>query len=529
MRAARSKAGIPNWPTFAPPQWQDFPPPLTLSFLEKMNTIIMHHEIASAMASKRSNLGLRLSDAAQISGLAIPTIRKLEAGQGSLRSLCQYIHTLSLKLDWFGLSDRSYGRSIADRRKSLRISQRAMATKVSVSHRTIIALENEFLGRVDTLVRVMKVLRLKLNLRGVGEHSANDQIASVADAAIQSVLKVAPSTGPRHAMIEADAHEALREMPSSIVDCIMTSPPYWQQRSYPAGGIGEEQTVDAYLTGLRKVFKQAHRVLKPHGSLWINIDDSYHQKSMQGIPWRLVLGLVEDSGWLVRNDVIWSKSGGGLNRADNRMTHRHEHLFHLVKQEDYYFDADAIRQEPLLARLDGREIATATGLTLAVCLKRITAADALTAVEKQAASDVVTAIFKEVADGQLHDFRLVLRGGRVTHSDSPQTSARAGRLDGDGFYILRYDPRGSLPSDVWELAPDRSTGREIHYAAYPASLCERPILATCPQDGVVLDPFVGTGTTLVAALQMGRRGIGIDLSHEYLSLASQRLSKLGYR
>jgi site-specific DNA-methyltransferase (adenine-specific) len=274
------------------------------------------------------------------------------------------------------------------------------------------------------------------------------------------------------------------------------------------------------------VFKQVHRILKPRGSLWINIDDSYHQKSMQGIPWQLVLGLIEDSGWLVRNDVIWHKSGGALNRADSRMTHRHEHLFHLVKQEDYYFDADAIRQEPRTARRANGEIGTATGLTLAACHDRIRNASELSEAEQDAALEAITNTFEEIAAGKLHDFRLVLRGGRVTHSDRLQSSARAGRIDDQGFYILRYDPRGSLPGDVWDLAPDRSKGRHTHYAAYPVSLCERPILATCPADGLVLDPFVGTGTTLVSANQLGRRGIGIDLSEEYLALAEERLKQV---
>ncbi|MGB5864696.1 MAG: DNA methyltransferase [Sulfitobacter sp.] len=483
----------------------------------------MHRTIAA----KRNRLGLRLSDAAVISGLAIPTIRKLEAGQGSLRSLCEYVHMLDLKLDWFGLEDGFHGSSIADRRKQLRISQRTMAQRICVSHRTIIALETKFRGRVDTLMKVMQVLRLKPTVRSLSEPNDNNAMALVADAALPSVLDDTASTNQRYALIEADAQNALRQMPASIADCIMTSLPYWQQRSYAAGGIGEEQTVEAYLTDLRAVFRQAHRVLKPRGSLWINIDDSYHQKSLQGIPWRLVLGMIEDSGWLVRNDVIWSKSGGGLNRSNNRMTHRPEHLFHLVKQENYHFDADAIRQEPVLARLDQHEIATATGLTQAACIKRIEATDALSETEKQAATDAVSTIFQDIANGQLHDFRLVLRGSRVTHSDSPKASARAGRLDDHGFYILKYDPRGSLPSDVWDLAPDRSTGRENHYAAYPTSLCEKPILATCPAEGLVIDPFVGTGTTLVAALQMERRGIGIDLSQEYLSIASRRLSRLG--
>ncbi len=338
----------------------------------------MHQKITA----KRSSLNLRLIDAAELSGLTIPTIRKLEAGQGNLRSLCQYIHALDLKLDWFGLNKGEHGRSIAERRKSSGISQRAMAERIGVNHRTIIALEKQFRGRVGTLMQVMQELNLKPTIRNISEQTDDFQTAIIADAAIQSVQGERATRTQRYALIEADALETLRQLPASLVDCVMTSPPYWQQRAYAAGGIGEEQAVGAYLMELRAIFKQAHRVLKPRGSLWINIDDTYHQKSMQGIPWRLILGLIDDSGWLVRNDVIWNKSGGGLNRADNRMTHRHEHLFHLVKQKDYYFDADAIRQEPNLARVHQDEIATATGLTQAACHRRISEACALTDNEK---------------------------------------------------------------------------------------------------------------------------------------------------
>jgi site-specific DNA-methyltransferase (adenine-specific) len=461
-----------------------------------------------------------------MSGLGIPTIRLLEQGSGNLSSLQTYLDALHLRLHWHGLVTADFGSSIAKRRKTLSISQRALAKKVGVSHRTIIALENEFRGRAATLSKVMRVLQLKLSIRGIDQKPRTDQLASDVDDALRSAMDADRVGGPTYKLLKADALEALRQMPSAIVDCVMTSPPYWQQRTYEAGGIGEEQTVEGYLTGLRAVFRQVHRILRPRGSLWINIDDSYHQKSMQGIPWRLVLGLIEDCGWLVRNDVIWHKSGGALNRADNRMAHRHEHLFHLVKQEDYYFDADAIRQEPRRARRANDEIATATGLTLAACHDRIRNASELSEAEQDAALEAITNTFEEIAAGKLHDFRLVLRGGRVTHSDRPQSSARAGRIDDQGFYILRYDPRGSLPGDVWDLAPNRSKRRHTHYAAYPVSLCERPILATCPADGLVLDPFVGTGTTLIAANELGRRGIGIDLSAEYLALAKERLEQV---
>lgn len=481
----------------------------------------MHQNFIATLSSERKRLGLRLEDAAQLSGLSIPTISKLERGAGTLRSLLHYLRALDVRLYWHGLDDAPFGTSIADRRKRLGISQRAMAQRVGVSHRTIIALEKNFTGRVETLLRCLHELRLKPTLRSYGNVPGDTSYDRI-DAELLRVLNAHPLGTPQFALIHSDTLGALRRMPSNTIDCAITSPPYWQQRTYEAGGLGEEQSVEEYIDGLRTVFQQVHRLLKPTGSLWINIDDTYHKRSMQGIPWRLILGMVEDNGWLVRNDVIWSKTGGSLNRSNNRLSHRHEHLFHLVKTEDYYHDTDAIRLTAKPARLDQPQIATATGLTLDACLERIATNDRLSDDEKNNASHEVRTVFHEIAQGKLHDFRLVLRGGRVTHSDSQSISARASKLDKQGYYLLRYDPNGSLMGDVWSIAPDRSKGRSIHYAAFPEDLCDIPIKATCPPSGVVLDPFVGSGTSLVVAQRLGRHGIGIDFSDEYLNLARQR-------
>ena len=243
-----------------------------------------------------------------------------------------------------------------------------------------------------------------------------------------------------------------------------------------------------------------------------------------GIPWRLVLGLIEDNGWIVRNDVIWKKSGGSLNRASNRLTHHHEHLFHLVKQEDYFYETEEVRKPPSFAKIDRTEIATATGVTLRKCIEKIRASELLSETEKSNAIGAVQVVFEEIASGLLHDFRLVLRGARIAHSEGVEGRAgRAEELRSKGFTILKYDPKGSLKGDVWEIGPDRTRGRSLHYAAFPEELCDTPIRASCPEGGIVLDPFVGTGTSLVVAQRLGRHGIGIDLSDDYLSIARERL------
>jgi DNA modification methylase len=129
--------------------------------------------------------------------------------------------------------------------------------------------------------------------------------------------------------------------------------------------------------------------------------------------------------------------------------------------------------------------------------------------------------------GEISDFRMVIRKQqRVTHSQSKKVSGRARELEQNGFYFLFYDPKGSKPSDVWEIIPEDTSKRGEHYASYPEDLCKIPILATCPPTGIVLDPFCGTGTTNLVAMQLGRKSIGIDLSEHYLEYARERCNIL---
>ena len=122
---------------------------------------------------------------------------------------------------------------------------------------------------------------------------------------------------------------------------------------------------------------------------------------------------------------------------------------------------------------------------------------------------------------------MIIRGQqRTTHSDSAKVSGRAREIAERGFYFLRYHPNGSKPSDVWDILPEDTQKRKLHFAPYPEDLCKIPILATCPQYGIVLDPFMGTGTTGLVAFQLQRKSIGIDVSGEYVTLACERCGLL---
>jgi site-specific DNA-methyltransferase (adenine-specific) len=118
---------------------------------------------------------------------------------------------------------------------------------------------------------------------------------------------------------------------------------------------------------------------------------------------------------------------------------------------------------------------------------------------------------------------MIIRGQqRTTHSDQEKVSGRARELQQRGFYFLRYHPNGSKPSDVWDILPEDTQKRDGHFAPYPEDLCKIPILSTCPKAGVVLDPFCGTGTTMLTAYRLGRKSLGIDISEEYISVAQER-------
>ena len=321
-----------------------------------------------------------------------------------------------------------------------------------------------------------------------------------------------------------NAVDILRSFPDSSIDMCMTSPPYWGQRQYSEEGIGLENSFEEYLSDLLDVFAQVHRVLKPSGSFWLNIGDTYVNKCLLGMPWRVALALCERQGWILRNDVIWHKIKGAPDNSKDKLRNIHEHVFHFVKdRRAYYYDADAIRSTPKKARVVNGAVVSATGVSGVRYRRQIELSGDLTDAEKRAAMQALEEVLAEVASGKISDFRMVIRGRqRTTHSNSARVSGRARELKERGYYFLKYHPNGAKPSDVWEIIPEDTQGRKKHFAPYPADLCRIPILATCPTGGVVLDPFCGTGTTMVVAKQLGRRSIGIDLAPDYVDVALAR-------
>ena len=329
-------------------------------------------------------------------------------------------------------------------------------------------------------------------------------------------------------LLHGDSLEVLRSLPAGSIDFVMTSPPYWGQREYDGGGIGLEQHHRDYVHNLVRIFGEIRRILKSTGSFWLNIGDTYHCKGLLGIPWRVAFELTDNQGWILRNSVVWNKLKGGMDNSKDRLGNVHELVFHFVKEpQGYFYNANAIRSRPGEARVVNGAIVSATGVSGVRYKRQIELSTALLEGEKKNAFTALDLMLYDLAQGKISDFRMVIRGQqRATHSDSEKVSGRAKELRDKGFYFLKYHPNGSKPSDVWDIIPEDTQRRESHFAPYPIDLCRIPLLATCPPDGIVLDPFCGTGTTLVAARDGGNKSIGIDISRRYLELAQDRTRSL---
>ena len=324
-----------------------------------------------------------------------------------------------------------------------------------------------------------------------------------------------------------DAVAVLADLPDESIDCAMTSPPYWGKREYANGGIGLEKHYKDYIIDLAAIFAELKRVLKPEGSFWLNIGDSYQAKKLVGIPWRVAFELTDNQGWILRNSVVWNKVKSGMDTSRDRLGNVHENVFHFVKRPKYFYDVDAIRSKPREAKVVNGAIVSATGVSGVRYRRQIELSTVLSDDEKKNAFEALEAMLNNIAEGRLADFRMIIRGQqRTTHSDSEKVSGRAKELRDKGFYFLRYHPKGGKPSDVWDIIPEDTQKRQLHFAPYPLDLCRIPILATCPADGIVLDPFSGTGTTLFAAKNLGRKSVGIDISREYLEISEERCDSL---
>lgn len=304
------------------------------------------------------------------------------------------------------------------------------------------------------------------------------------------------------------------------IHTIVTSPPYYGLRDYQVSGqLGLEPTPDEYVANLVQVFRECKRILRDDGTLWLNIGDSYasmksrynqkaqnlnggkaqdnefqgnktdlyhhpelgiKDKDLIGIPWMLAFALRAD-GWYLRSDIIWAKKNCMPESVKDRPTKSHEYIFLLSKSQKYYYDNEAVK-EPSVSPEDTKS---------RYKYKFFTG-------EKHENGGYSP-------NGQKHT-----AGYKNLEYDGQQPNTmHLNRLEGEEYLSPVRNKR-----DVWFVSTKPYKG--AHYATFNPELIKPCILAGAPEGGIVFDPFVGSGTTVATAIQLGRRGVGIDLSMKYL-------------
>ena len=287
----------------------------------------------------------------------------------------------------------------------------------------------------------------------------------------------------------------LTNIPDNSVDMCVTSPPYYNLRDYKnSGQIGAENTVKDFVENLCKVFDEIHRILKPTGSCWVNIGDTYDKKRLLQVPSRFEIAMC-DRGWHLRNEIIWSKPNPQPISSKDRFWGNHEKFFWFVKDvKKYYFNRDAI----LVPQAE-------------ISIRRMFSKNNMDKRKDFNASD------KE--------------GFGISSGNQDKHYARMREEMGidKEFNYEELIKSGKCPTrpefDTWNVPS--VTYKGAHFAVYPPELIEKPILSCCPEQGIVIDPFMGSGTTGEVAKLNNRRYIGLELNPEYAILANERISKVG--
>jgi len=351
-----------------------------------------------------------------------------------------------------------------------------------------------------------------------------------------------------------DVREQLRTLDADSIHCVVTSPPYWGLRDYGvAGQIGLEASPAEFIAVMVSVFEEVRRVLRPDGTCWINMGDSYatgagavgrapgggeqgerfirrgmintqpNRKALEGfkpkdlcmIPHRIAIAL-HDAGWWVRQDIVWSKPNPMPESVRDRCTKSHEYIFLLTKSEHYYYDAEAIREpvaESTVARLS-QDIENQIGSS------RVPGKT----------NGNMKAVARGVGFGHGTDADERGRGRVRSKRDSfkRDDSKRAEVFPGQSVGTHRPDRKESTyplqtrnKRSVWTMSTHSFA--EAHFATFPPELPETCIKAGCPVGGTVLDPFFGAGTTGLVADRLQRDCIGIELNPVYAEIARKRI------
>lgn len=369
-----------------------------------------------------------------------------------------------------------------------------------------------------------------------------------------------------------DCLEVMRSWPDKFVQTVVTSPPYWGLRDYGvAGQMGLEATPQEYTESMVNVFREVRRVLKDDGTLWLNLGDSYatgaggrgdignvfngkptrtdapsagrisrkrpaalKPKDLVGVPWRMAFALQAD-GWYLRSDIIWSKPNPMPESVTDRPTRAHEYLFLMTKSERYFYDADAIKEPATYgapnspesikspygqgyarraqAVPSGWDIGPGDHRGLAGCYKNTDYSDG--AGRNDGGRHVSGGFPKKLPEGQTN----IRKARDKQRGHSRRHAGFNDRWDAMVKAEQCYGMRNKR--SVWTVAT--CPFAEAHFATFPPDLIRPCILSGSRPNDIVLDPFMGAGTTALISAQYDRRFLGIELNQEYAAIAERRI------
>ncbi len=323
-------------------------------------------------------------------------------------------------------------------------------------------------------------------------------------------------------IIVGDVLRTLKEIPNDSVDLVITSPPYYHQRDYGNNSeiIGAEDTPEDYVEKLVSVILETERIIKDTGSIIFNVGDKYDSKgSLMLIPYRFAIDAMRKSKLKLINDISWVKPNPQPRQFKRRLVSCHEPFFHFVKSNRYKYYPD--RFESLIS--EEKKVIKRSGEKIGSRYFGLIEKSTLTDEQKENARRDLLIVISEAKKGEIASFRMKIKGIHAPAYGGYE-GGRKMHMESRGYTIIRM-PGNTLKRDVI-VSPKALNQDTDHPAVFPESVVERLVHLTTDTGDVVLDPFVGSGTTCVVAKKNGRDYIGIDINETFCNTARMRLDAI---
>jgi DNA modification methylase len=338
-------------------------------------------------------------------------------------------------------------------------------------------------------------------------------------------MSIAATIDFKNKILRGDSFLVLKELDDNSVDLVITSPPYFQQRDYGNIGteIGSELTEQQYLDNLIKVFEECVRVTKETGAIVFNIGDKYLDGGLSLLPYKFAIKAIETTPVFLINQITWSKLNPTPRQDKRKLIQATEPFFVFAQSKNYFFDLDNY-----LKHLDdlNKNTKTKPSDKLGKQYFDLINTSDLSEAEKQNARNALTEAILSVHRGEIESFRMKIRG---IHKEAygGMEGGRNNQIRNNGFTIIKI-LGNRLKKDVIE-SPVEITKNNHHPAVYPLYIIQELIKLLSKEGDLVLDPFCGSGTTCLAAQNLNRNYIGIDINDDYVQLAKTRLVKTDYQ